>query len=48
MTTCDGKLLEKVFFVFAKKNKNSNLGWETLGDALIEWNVTSELGGKRL
>src|SRR6185312_3556033 len=26
-------LLEKVFFVFAKK-KNDNIGWGTLGDAL--------------
>ena len=35
MAIWDGKLLEKIFSVFAKKNKNGNLGWETLGDALI-------------
>jgi hypothetical protein len=34
MTTWDGELLEKIFSIFAKKNKNSNFGWETLGDAL--------------
>ena len=28
------ELLEKIFFVFAKKNKNGNLRWKTLGDAL--------------
>ena len=37
MATWDGELLEKVFSVFAKnKNKNGNLGWETLGDALTK------------
>ena len=35
MTTWDGELLEKIFSVFAKKNKNDNLGLGTLGDAFI-------------
>jgi len=34
MATWDGELLEKIFSVFAKKNKNDNLEWGTLGDAL--------------
>ena len=34
MATWDGELLGKIFSVFVKKNKNDNLGWRTLGDAL--------------
>ena len=30
----------RMFFVFAKINKNGNLGWETLGNALIAYKKT--------
>jgi hypothetical protein len=36
MATLDRELLEKVFSVFAKKNNNSNLGWGTVGVALMQ------------
>ena len=39
MATWDGELLEKVFSVFAKKNKNGNLGWGTLEDAIAASSV---------
>ena len=39
MTTWDVELLEKVFSVFAKKNKNVNLGWETPVDAQHSYRV---------
>ena len=46
MATWDGELLENVFSVFAKKNKNDNLGWRTLGDALspVASHVKHQLG----
>jgi hypothetical protein len=34
MTTHDAELLEKVFFILPKTNKNDNMRRKTVGDAL--------------
>ena len=34
MAIWDGELLQKIFSVFIKKNKNDNLVWGKFGDAL--------------